>query len=230
MMVALAGCLAAFLVWRIFTRHTPWPQRFLNIVSRIAGAQVRVVGRPLSRRMIILANHVSWLDIPVLGGITGTAFVAHSGLQASRLLTWLCGLNDTVFITRHQRRSVHGQVDQVRTALADMGALTIFPEGTTSDGTALLPFKSSLLSALEPAPEDIVVQPVWLDYGPDSAAMAWFGNESGLTNALRLLARSEPTPVTVHFLEPFAPAEAGCRKAMASLTQECILAAMKLAL
>ena len=226
MLAALIACLAIFLVWRIFTRHTPWPRLFLKTIGRIAGAKVSVIGNPLSRRTIILANHVSWLDIPVLGGITGTAFVAHSGLRANRVLTWLCGLNDTVFITRHQRRSVHGQVDQVRTALADMGALTIFPEGTTSDGTGLLPFKSSLLSALEPAPEGIIVQPVWIDYGPDSAALAWVGNESGLANALRLMARSSPLAVTVHFLEPFAPAEAGCRKGIASLTQARILAAM----
>ena len=68
-----------------------------------------------------------------------------------------------MFIARDERGSVAGQVEQVRAALGER-PLTIFPEGTTSDGTALLPFKSSLLSAVEPLPHEVPIQPVALDY------------------------------------------------------------------
>lgn len=233
MAVLLPVCVLLFIVWNAAMRrtagkrHNPWPRRFLRAVARIAGARVQVVGSPLQNGAFLLANHVSWLDIPVLAGASGTAFVAHSGLMESRLLTWLCAMNDTVFVARHDRRSVHAQVEQVREALSDMGALAIFPEGTTSDGTGLLAFKSSLLSSLDPPPPGVAVQPVWIDYGPDPRAMAWVGDEPGLANFLRILAHSEPLPVTLHFLEPFDPAQIGGRKALAARAQAAITAAMQ---
>lgn len=235
-MALLPVCAALFYVWRI-THHTdarqsrvphgnPWARRFLTAIARISGARIDTVGQAPRRGVVILANHVSWLDIPVLAATTGTAFVAHSGLTSSRLIGWLCRLNDTVFVARHDRRSVHQQVEQVREALSEMGALTIFPEGTTSDGTRLLPFKSSLLSSLDPPPPGIVVQPVWLDYGPDSASMAWVGAEHGVLNVLRILARTQPLRVTVHFLSPLPPTQLGSRKAIAAYAQHSIADAM----
>lgn len=233
MAALLPVCVLLFMAWnattrrRVGTRHNPWPRQFLRAVARIAGARVQVVGSPLQNGAFLLANHVSWLDIPVLAGASGTAFVAHSGLMQSRLLAWLCAMNDTVFVARHDRRSVHAQVEQVREALSEMGALAIFPEGTTSDGTGLLTFKSSLLSSLDPPPPGVAVQPVWIDYGTDPRAIAWVGEEPGLANFLRILARSKPLPVTLHFLEPFDPAQAGNRKAIAARAQAAITSAMQ---
>jgi len=227
MVVLLLACVPLFYAWRPFARHNPWPRRFLGGIAWIAGARVRKLGAPARKGAFLLANHVSWLDVPVLAGATEAAFVAHSGLTESRLLAWLCGMNDTVFVARHDRRSVHEQVGQVRAALSDTGALAIFPEGTTSDGTGLLPFKSSLLSALDPAPPGIVAQPIWLDYGPEVAGIAWVGEEHGLHNFLRILARRRPLAVTLHFLEPFDPAGTGSRKAISARAREEILAAMK---
>jgi len=111
----------------------------------------------------------------------------------------------------------------VRTAIRDTGALTIFPEGTTSDGTGLLPFKSSLLSALEPLPPGVAVQPVLLDFGSEAADIAWVGEEHGLDNFLRLLARRRPITLTVHFLPVLHGAELTNRKTMAQASREAIL-------
>lgn len=226
MVALLLACVPLYYLWRVARARNPWPRIFLGGIAWIAGVRRRTVGQPAKRGAFLLSNHVSWLDVPVLAGASGTAFIAHSGLMESKLLTWLCGMNDTVFVARHDRRSVHEQVAQVRTALTDSGALTIFPEGTTSDGTGLLPFKSSLLSALDPPPPGIVAQAVWLDYGPDVARMAWVGEEHGLHNFLRVLARGRPLPVTVHFLEAFDPGAVGNRKAIALRSREEIVAAM----
>jgi len=155
-----------------------------------------------------------------------SAFVAHDGLAAFAPLRWLCDKNDTVFIARHDRTSIAVQIEQVRAALAETGALTVFPEGTTSDGTTLLPFKSALLSALETDADHFPVQPVWLDYGPQVADIAWVGVEPGLENALRVLARRQPINLTVHFLPPLPPAARASRKTMAKAAQDAILAAM----
>ena len=70
----------------------------------IAGLHLRIEGRP-HKGALHLANHVSWLDIPALAHATGTAFVAHDGLAAFPFLKWLCEMNDTVFIARHDRRT-----------------------------------------------------------------------------------------------------------------------------
>lgn len=220
----LVVSLALYYLWRAARLPNRWPRRFLGAMAWLCGARVRFEGRAPQLRAILLANHASWLDILILAGTTGTAFVAHAGLAENGWLRWLCSLNDTVFVTRAQRGSVAEQVAQVRRALARDGLLTIFPEGTTGDGHTLLPFKSSLLSALDPAPPGLAVQPVRIDYGGASAAIAWVGDEPGLTNVFKVLARPGTFPVDLRFAEPFAPAAAGDRKAIAAEARRRIAA------
>lgn len=222
----LGLCVILYYLWRIARRQNPWPRIFLGGVAWIAGIDVTVAGTMARRGAILLANHVSWIDIPAIAGVSGAAFVAHDGLAAVPVLHWLCRMNDTVFVARHDRTSVAEQVAQVRDAIRETGALAIFPEGTTSDGTGLLPFKSSLLSALDPLPAGIVVQPLWLDYGAEAADIAWIDEEHGLDNFLRILARWRPLALTVHFLEPLAGDALTNRKAMAAAARAAILGAM----
>jgi len=209
-----------------FFARNPVPRLFLGALARIVGVKLRSTGERPASRSFLLANHVSWIDILALAGTTGCAFVAHDGLAAIGPLRWLCGLNDTVFVARHDRRSVARQIEQVRTALQDTGSLAIFPEGTTSDGTSLLPFKSSLLSSLEAGLDHIAVQPVWLDYGVAVQDVAWIGSESGLENALRLLGRIRPIPLTLHFLPPLEGEDRAQRKAIARAAQNAVMRAM----
>lgn len=223
MILLLLACIPAYYAVNIFTRHNPVPRFFLAGIAWIAGVRWRVHGAKVYRGAFLLANHVSWIDIPVIAATTGSAFIAHDGLASMPLLKWLCKLNDTVFVARHDRKSVARQIQDVRTAISDTGALTIFPEGTTSDGTGLLPFKSSLLSALEPFPDGIAVQPVLLDYGPEAAGIAWVGTEHGLDNFLRLIARRKRIEVDVHFLPVLNGAVEPNRKAVAQAAREAIL-------
>ena len=226
-LLAMAGlliaCIPAFYAWRLLRLDNPWPRFFLGGVARIAGVRVTVTGPRPTGPVFLLANHVSWIDIPALSQVTGTAFVGHDGLASMPVLEWLCRMNDTVFVARHDRASVAEQVAQVRHAIADMHALTIFPEGTTSDGTGLLPFKSSLLSAFEPLPAGIAVQPVLLDYGPEAAQIAWVGEEHGLDNFLRILARRRPVALTVAFQPALSGDQLANRKTIAAAGREAIL-------
>jgi len=206
------------------------PPAFLGAVAWIAGLRVRTAGKPVAaRRRLFLANHLSWLDIPALAGTTGAAFVAHAGLAGHPVLRWLCKQNETVFITRDRRASVSTQVGQVSGALGGR-PLVMFPEGTTGDGTALLPFKSALLSAAEDAragPDALGVQPVALAYA-DAPGMAWFGEEPGLRNVVRLLGRLAPLHLTIHFLDPLQGTRLADRKAMAAAAQAAIAHALRL--
>lgn len=223
MVLLLLACIPLYFAHRLFSHHNPWPRVFLSGIAWIAGVDLAYKGRKAPGGVFLLANHVSWIDIPALSAATGTAFVGHDGLASMPLLKWLCKMNDTVFVARHDRASVARQIEDVRTALSDTGALTIFPEGTTSDGTGLLPFKSSLLSAFEPLPEGITIQPVLLHYGPEAAKIAWVGEEHGLDNFLRILARGRPIRVEVHFLTPLSGAQLTNRKTIAQAARETIL-------
>jgi 1-acyl-sn-glycerol-3-phosphate acyltransferase len=220
-------CVLLHYLWRLLRLPDPWPRCFLGGIARLAGVKVTVAGRRAQRGVFLLANHVSWIDIPAIAGASGAAFVAHDGLAAAGVLRWLCRMNDTVFIARHDRASVPRQIGQVREAIRDTGALAIFPEGTTGDGAGLLPFKSSLLSALDPVPERIAVQPVWLDYGAEAAQIAWSGDEPGFANFKRILARTRPIRLTVYFLPPLSGQALANRKAIAAAAHDAILAAMR---
>lgn len=226
MLATLAVCVPLHYLAAPFTAHNPVPRTFLRALAAIAGLRIHRVGRKAAGRTFFVANHVSWLDIPAIAGVTGSAFVAHDGLAAFGPLRWLCTLNDTVFVARHDRRSVSAQIAQVREALRETGALTIFPEGTTSDGAGLLPFKSSLLSALDADADHIPVQPLLLDYGPRSAQIAWIDDEPGLDNALRILARWRPVDLTITFLPPLSEAERANRKTIALAARQAIEAAL----
>lgn len=219
-LAALALTLAVLLLlhglWRLFRLPSPWPRVFLGSFGRIAGARARVSGTPLRRDVVFLANHLSWVDIPVLAGATGTAFVAKAELAAIPLIGWLCTLNHTLFVRRSDRMGVAEQVASIARAVAEGWAVTMFPEGTTGDGQTLLPFKATLLAVLEPPPPGLMVQPVRLDYGPATTELAWIGDETGQSHAARVFRRAGTFPVHLHFLDPFDPAAYAGRKAIAA--------------
>ncbi|UYY57966.1 lysophospholipid acyltransferase family protein [Sphingomonas sp. S2-65] len=216
--------------WRLFRLPSPWPRRFLGRVARIVGARVETIGTPRGRDVFYVSNHVSWIDILALGGASGTAFVAKAEIGAAPVVGWLAGLNRTVYVNRENRMGVAGQIEQLRAALDGNWAITVFPEGTTTDGKSLLPFKTPMLRVLEPPPPDVMVQPVLLDYGAAGEDIGWVGEESGLDNARRVLARRGSFPLRVHFLEPFDPADFPGRKAIAAESRRRIEAALTAAL
>ena len=226
MVLALLAALPVHGLWRLFRLPSPWPRLLLGAIARIAGARRQVVGTPMRRDAFFVANHQSWLDILILAGATGTAFIAKGELADVPLIGWLCTLNHTVFVARGDRMAIEAQVADVRAALDSGWSVAIFPEGTTGDGATLLPFKAPLLSALEPPPPRIRVQPAWIDYGAAAVDIAWLGDEPGLANVRRILSRSGTFPVTLHMLDPFDPAHVGNRKAIAAEARARIEAAM----
>lgn len=201
-------------LWRLVRARSPWPRVFLGTVARLCGARARVVGRPLARDVVLVSNHLSWLDILLIAGATGATFVAKSELKGVPLVGWLCTLNETLFVERGDRMGVEAQVAQVRDAFARGRPVCLFPEGTTGDGHTLLPFKAALFAALDPPPPGVRVQPIRLDYGEATDELAWVGDEPGQAHALRVLRRPGRFTTTLRFGEPFVPT--GGRKAIAA--------------
>jgi len=214
----LIGLLLVFVplhyLYRVISYGSPFPMLFLRYAARVCGALVEVTGTHLKRDVFFVANHISWVDILALAGASGTAFVAKAELAEAPVVGWLASLNRTVFVKREHRMGVAEQINALKEALVDNWSVTVFPEGTTTDGQSLLPFKTSMLSVLEPPPQGVLVQPVIIDYGAVAEWIGWIGVEGGLNNAKRVLSRSGSYKLRLHFLEPFSPEDFRGRKAI----------------
>ena len=224
LVILFLACVGPHLLVRLARGRSGWPRRFLAGAAWIAGARVQVEGSPLLPHSLIVANHTSWLDILVLAAATGTRFVSKAEIGTVPLIGWLADQNHTLYIDRAQRGDAHGQVRRIAGALDDPQPLTVFPEGTTSDGRRLLPFRSTLLQAVAPPPPLAVVRPVAVDYHEGVDLIAWTGGEPGLANALRVLGLRGTRRATVRLLEPL-PAT-GDRKRLAASAQGAIAAAL----
>lgn len=133
---------------------------------RICGLRLWVNGEP-SREdgLVYVANHVSYLDIPVLGSLVDATFVAKSEVSGWPLFGLLARLQRTVFVSRNLRRA-NADIGKLRTRLDGGERLIVFPEGTSSDGRHVLPFKTSLFGAVHDRDGDARywVQPVSIAY------------------------------------------------------------------
>jgi lyso-ornithine lipid O-acyltransferase len=224
--VPLAILLPLHLIWHVLKLPSPWAMLFLRIVTRALGSRVKVYGKPLRKDVFFVANHISWHDIPILAGITGTAFVAQDGVRDWPVIGWLAKLNRTVFISRTDKQNVVNQVAELREAIAENWSVTLFPEGTTSDGRELLPFKQSLFETLAPPPRPMMIQPVLIDFGKVGPDIAWLGEETGWESAWRAFTRPGSYDVGVHFLEPFNPGPLADRKVVCALARSRLATAL----
>lgn len=220
------ACLPPHLIAKALTRRSRWPRRFLGSAARICGMRARVLGAPLAPHSLVIANHSSWLDILILGGV-GTAFVSKAEIERVPLIGWLADQNRTLYIARSERGDAHGQVRQIANALAHPQPLTVFPEGTTGHGRPMLPFRSTLLAAVAPPPPGVAIRPVAVDYGRDTMLIAWTGGEPALPNVMRVLGLRGTREVIVRLLDPLE--HNADRKALARSAQAAIAAALSFA-
>lgn len=138
-----------------------------------------------------------------MGGATGCAFVSKHEL-GHPIIHWLADQNNTLYVRRDHRRGSPHQAQAIAASLADPQPLALFPEGTTGPGTELLPFRSTLLSAVSPPPPGVEVRPVAIDYGDAAAEYGWH-QEPGKDNVLRTLGRTRAVDVAVRILDPLEP-------------------------
>lgn len=226
MVLTLAFLIVPHLCYRAVGRPSPMVMAFLNAAGWIAGVRVRTTGTRLRRDVLFVSNHVSWLDILALGGAARSAFVSKAEVGTAPLVGWLADQNDTIYVEREARRDIHNQANNLRAALARGRPVTLFPEGTTGPGDGLLPFRAALFQAVVPTPPRLRIQPIWLDYGEEAAAIAWLDPESGLDNFKRLLARRRPIALTIHYLDPLPDAEERDRKRLAEASRAAIVGRM----
>ncbi len=204
------------------------------VFARLVGLQVRVVGAPAAkgrgRRVIYAANHCSWLDIPVLGGRLEACFVSKNEIAGWPVVSVVARLGRTVFVTR-QRGATGRERDAMRGRLAAGDDLLLFPEGTSSDGGRVLPFRSAFFSVAEgDAPP--LIQPVSVVYDrlgglptrrATRAAFAWYG-DMDLASHFWRLAQRRGMRVTVLMHPPLDPRDFGNRKLLAQAAWAAVAA------
>jgi 1-acyl-sn-glycerol-3-phosphate acyltransferase len=156
------------------------PSAYHKTLCLLFGIRVRPVGVPVrDSRVLYVSNHLSYLDILVLSSLLPTSFVAKKEVRDWPFFGLLARLQKTVFIDR-SRAAARKAGGQVQKGLEDGCALVLFPEGTSSDGRNVLPFRSSLFGAIDAFPEALV-QPVTVCLeGPVTNAQrdlyAWYGD------------------------------------------------------
>jgi 1-acyl-sn-glycerol-3-phosphate acyltransferase len=162
-----------------------WSAQMLALL----GVECRVSGHPHAAPVMLVANHVSWLDILAINAVQPARFVSKAEVRHWPLLGWLVACAGTLFIERERRRDALRVVHQVAAALRAGEIVALFPEGTTSDGNGVLPFHANLLQAALSA--HAPMQPIALRYSdahaPLSAAVAYVGDTSLLESLRRVL-------------------------------------------
>lgn len=208
-----------------------FPCLYHRACCRMLGLRVRPIGAPSDGRPVLFAaNHVSYLDITVLGSLLPASFVAKHEVRRWPLFGWLARLQRSVFIDR-QVRSTARQRDSIAGRLARNEALILFPEGTSGDGNRILPFKSALFSV---AQGGVPVQPVSVAYTrldgmPIGRRLrplfAWYGSMAMAPHLWRVLGLGK-VEVVVEFHRLTTLDECGSRKALARYCEERVAAGL----
>lgn len=216
------------LQWLALRRRWPLRLRLPVALGRTLAAllRLRVVAKhvPPQGPRLIIANHVSWLDIVVLCSVEPVCFLAKREVETWPVVSNFAQLQETVFVDRQRRRTIPANAAMARRMLAGRPML-LFPEGTTGDGSALHKFHSSHFAAardlLATASdiETVCVQPVAIRYS--SPAAAWLGDATLLPHLWSLL-KGEPIRCDLVFGKPLAYARGESRKAITGETASAI--------
>ena len=223
MALLLLACLPIWAICRLFGGGNFWVRFYLGCVGWLLGLRISVEGSPATGNVLYAANHISWLDIPALGGTAHARFIAKSEIAGWSLIGWLAKIGGSVFVRRQKRSETRAQADAVVTALREGRPVVLFAEGGTGDGVTLSPFRPSLFAAANEA--GVAVQPVAIDYGERSPEIAWPDGAGFASEMKRMLNRPAPVRVTLHFLDALDGATVD-RKQLAARTHAEIAGAL----
>jgi lyso-ornithine lipid O-acyltransferase len=213
------------------------PNLYHRTVATLLGIRINQVGRRCNDQpLLILSNHVSWLDIIVITALTPVVFVAKHEIASWPLFGWLAKLQRSVFIERQRRHKTGEAATEMASRLRGGDAVVLFAEGTSSDGNRILPFRSALVGAVHHTIGDethhasVTVQPLSLAYtgigGVQSGRalrdkLAWYGDIDLVPHMLGVLL-SGAVDVTVSWGAPVAYDVNADRKQIARTAEDAV--------
>lgn len=230
------GCLGVMLLVRLIERplfgiRRPWTPAITCFVCRSAfvlmGIRREVRGAPMTGPGAQVANHSSWLDIFTLNASDRVCFVSKAEVAGWPGIGWLARATGTVFITR-DRRQAQAQAGLLEARLAAGHRLLFFPEGTSTDGRRVLPFKTTLFQAFLAGPlrERLRVQPVSVIYrapaGEDPRFYGWWADMEMGPHLLKVLRQKRQGSVEVIYHPPVEVAAVAGRKELAALCEAAV--------
>ncbi|WP_343313152.1 lysophospholipid acyltransferase family protein [Brucella sp. BE17] len=246
-MVAL--CLTLIPVQYVFLKlKNGWkrslPKLFHRIAARLFGFRIRTVGEiHRGRPLLLVANHTSWSDIIVMSAVGQVSFIAKSDVRSWPVFGHFAILQRTVFVERERRGKTGEQTSEIAKRLIAGDAMVLFPEGTTSDGNRVLPFKTALFGAAhaairEAGVAEVIVQPVAIAYthvhgmamGRYHRPIASWPGDVELMPHLKGILREGAIDVEVRFGEPVVVTAATDRKALARTMEAKVRALLQTAL
>lgn len=214
-----------------------FPMHYHRLVCRLLGIGLEVKGTPPEEGpLLIVSNHVSWIDIMVLSAVAPLSFVAKREVARWPFFGTLARLQRTVFVDRDRRHATGNSRNEMKERLLAGDILVLFPEGTSSDGRRVLPFKSSFFGAADT--EGVLVQPVSLAYRGHRnlpmnrrlmPAYAWYGDMDLAPHLMEALS-SGPIEVTIVCHPPLSLSGEMNRKALARHAEAEVRRGLTLAL
>ena len=237
--ILVFGCLLILLLVRLieiprYGRRRPWTPHITQFVCRNAfvlmGIAYTTQGQPMAQAGAVVANHSSWLDIFALNAAQRITFVAKAEVAGWFGIGWLARATGTVFVKR-DRKEARNQIATFRERLAVGEQLLFFPEGTSTDGLQVLPFKPTLFASfLTPEFAHMAIQPVTLRYqageGQDPRAYGWWGDMDFAPHLLATLAASPQGRVTVIYHPPVQVDDFTDRKVLAKHLEDQVRAGL----
>ena len=236
--MSLFGLLVAVLVLPYVLLLGLWPnkrhligQLFFKGCLVLTGIKVNVIGRPRKNVAMFASNHSSYLDIIILGAVIREGvFVAKSEVASWPLFGILAQLARTVFISRDPRDAKR-QRQELSYRMIHGTSLVLFPEGTSTDGSEVKPFKSSLFAALDDVPGKAKVQPITVVYTrkrtgeplnqAEREEFTWFGDMTLAPHLINVFG-NDGCEVDVIFAAPFISAESFDRKQLAKACENIV--------
>lgn len=204
-------------------------------ILRIIGIRLKVRGRLSDARpLLLVTNHISYLDVALLGSVAPVRFAPKSEVARWPLVGGICRLCDAVFIDRRPEKI--GEMKQVMASALEKGVVCLFPESTTGNGLHLLPFKSAFFSLAEEiiSGRELAVQPAAITYtrirrlpigSTDWPHLAWYGDMALLPHLLGVL-KLGGIDAEIIFLPPLYASSVGGRKELAGQSRRIIAEAI----
>lgn len=211
-----------------------FPHWYHRWVCRILGIRIAVEGDVKSSQGVLLvSNHVSWLDIPVISAVAPVSFIAKREVSTWPFVSWLAKLQRTVFIDRERRSEVSTKTNEILRRLEAGDTVVLFAEGTSSDGNTVLPFKTSLFASVKPSKaddpdHDISVQTMAIAYrriyglpvgSRRRHLIGWYGDMDMGSHGWRLLGLG-PLDVSIRLGPPVPLEDFADRKDLARYAEE----------